>query len=505
MSEQNKKSFNLIDEPWIPVAGEKELRSLRTIFSGAAPRDLSGNPVEKIVLFRLLLSIAHAAVKIPDTDAWRLLTPQQIAESVCKYLEEHHDLFDLYDPERPFLQFPKLAEKGKVEDFSTLKAEVATGNRSVLTAWSAGANDSDAEKALTLLCSCGFGRGGKKYDSSLVLTKGYVKGKTGRPGTLLGSYGYLHAYMKGETLWASILLNMFTEAEIESLKRYPAGMGTPCWENMPDGEDDSRAKEYRNSYFGRLFPLDKFLLFKDNGVIKTDGIPYLDARENIPEPAITVFPDGKDFKTVWAKTDKRPWRQLTALLGFLGNRTKYPYTISLALQKLRGVSLDMINVWFGGAGVSSNSGEQYFSGKNKNDYIESEFSFPHTALGSQKFMVFEEMMLKTEKTSKALYVSVAEYHKLMNNDMGGDHAAHAAALFWEQMEKRAQTIIDIAFSEDFSEETEKAEIAEWRKLVYRIYDEVCPHSTARQMSAYVQANPRSRNDGKEKNRDKSKK
>ena len=188
MSEQNKKSFNLIDEPWIPVAGEKELRSLRTIFSGAAPRDLSGNPVEKIVLFRLLLSIAHAAVKIPDTDAWRLLTPQQIAESVCKYLEEHHDLFDLYDPERPFLQFPKLAEKGKVEDFSTLKAEVATGNRSVLTAWSAGANDSDAEKALTLLCSCGFGRGGKKYDSSLVLTKGYVKGKTGRPGTLLGSY-----------------------------------------------------------------------------------------------------------------------------------------------------------------------------------------------------------------------------------------------------------------------------------------------------------------------------
>lgn len=115
------------------------------------------------------------------------------------------------------------------------------------------------------------------------------------------------------------------------------------------------------------------------------------------------------------------------------------------------------------------------------------------------------MMLKTEKTSKALYVSVAEYHKLMNNDSGGDHAAHATALYWEQMEKRAQTIIDIAFSENFSEETEKAEIAEWRKLVYRIYDEVCPHSTARQMSAYVQANPRSRNDGKEKNRDKSKK
>ena len=82
MSEQNKKSFNLIDEPWIPVAGEKELRSLRTIFSGAAPRDLSGNPVEKIVLFRLLLSIAHAAVKIPDTDAWRLLRHR--GSSGCK-------------------------------------------------------------------------------------------------------------------------------------------------------------------------------------------------------------------------------------------------------------------------------------------------------------------------------------------------------------------------------------------------------------------------------------
>lgn len=502
MSEPNKKSFNLIDEPWIPVAAEKELRSLRAIFSGTPPRDLSGNPVEKIVLFRFLLSIAHASVTIADTDAWRQLTPQQLAESACKYLDEHHELFDLYDPEKPFLQFPKLAKMGKIEDCSTLKAEVATGNRSVLTAWSQAKNNTSIEKAMTLLCSCGYGRGGKKYDSSIVLTKGYIKGKTGKAGTLLGSYGYLHAYMKGEDLWESLKFNMFTEEEIKALKWYPAGMGRPCWENMPAGEDDLRAKEYRNSYFGRIFPLDKFLLFKDNGVIKTDGISYLDSRENIPEPAITVFQDGKDYKTIWAKTDKRPWRQLTALLSFLGDRSKYPYTISLALQKLRGCPRKTITVWFGGAEVSSNSGEQYFSGKN--DYIESVFSFPAEHMGSQEFSRFEDIMLKTEKTAKSLYVSVAEYHKQMNNDLGADHASRATTLFWEQMEKRAQIIIDIAFSENFSEEMEEAEIAEWRKLVYRIYDEICPHSTARQMSAYVQANPRYRKAEKEKNKEKNK-
>lgn len=496
MSDQNRKTFNLVDEPWIPVAGEKELRSLWTIFSNPPPRGLSGNPVEKIVLFRFLLSIAHASVKIPDVVTWKQLTPQQLATSICKYLEIHHNLFDLYDTEKPFLQFPQLALKGKIEDCSTLRAEVATGNRSVLTAWSQAKNYTSVENAIMLLCTCGYARGGKKYDSSIVLTKGYDKGKTGKAGTLLGSYGYLHAYVRGENLWHSLLLNMLTEEEINDLKLYPSGMGQPCWENMPTGEEDGRAKEYRNSYFGRLFPLDKFLLFKDDGVIKTDGIPYIDSKEKVMEPAITVFQDGKNIKTIWAKTDKRPWRQLTALLGFLGDHSNYPYTVSLCMKKIRNNPPEKISIWLGGAEVSSNSGEQYFSGKN--DYIESEFLFPVREFGKQPFIKFKEMMQKTDEIAKILYASVTYYHKLMNNDFGANHATNSTTLYWERMEKRAQVIIDIAFANEYSEEEADKEIKLWYNFVYQIYDELCPNNTARQMDAYVQANPRNKKDKKNK-------
>ena len=105
------KTFNLVDQPWIPVAGEHNLRSLMEIFTGPAPKRLSGNAVDKIVMFRFLLSIVHASSPIPDAAAWEVLTPEKIAEDARNYLSANRQLFDLYDPERPFLQFPRLKEK----------------------------------------------------------------------------------------------------------------------------------------------------------------------------------------------------------------------------------------------------------------------------------------------------------------------------------------------------------------------------------------------------------
>ena len=105
------KTFNLVDRPWIPVAGENELRSLTAVFSEPAPQRLAGNAVDKIVMFRFLLSIVHASSDIPDEAAWHALTPQKIAENARNYLNVHKDCFDLYDPVRPFLQFPQLKEK----------------------------------------------------------------------------------------------------------------------------------------------------------------------------------------------------------------------------------------------------------------------------------------------------------------------------------------------------------------------------------------------------------
>ncbi|MCL5254743.1 MAG: type I-E CRISPR-associated protein Cse1/CasA, partial [Gammaproteobacteria bacterium] len=48
--------FNLVDEPWIPVADYGRV-SLRQIFTNSDYRALGGNPVQKIALLKLLLAV----------------------------------------------------------------------------------------------------------------------------------------------------------------------------------------------------------------------------------------------------------------------------------------------------------------------------------------------------------------------------------------------------------------------------------------------------------------
>ena len=98
------KSLNLCDYPWIPVAGEDERKSLIQIFSDSSLRRLSGNPVDKIVILRLLLCIAQASSKLPDNDAWLKLTDEKLAQNALAYLKKHHGCFELYG-EHPFTSF----------------------------------------------------------------------------------------------------------------------------------------------------------------------------------------------------------------------------------------------------------------------------------------------------------------------------------------------------------------------------------------------------------------
>lgn len=494
------KTFNLVEQPWIPVAGEHAMRNLMNIFSDPPPKRLSGNAVDKIVLFRFLLSIVHASSSIPDEAAWHALTSEKLAENARTYLADHRSLFDLYDPERPFLQFPQLKGKNQKKEDScgSLQVNVSTGNKVVLTEWNKEKNLPDSEKAILLLRSAGYACGGKKYDNSIVLSNGFVKGKTGHSGTLLGAYGYLHTYMLGSNLWESLRRNLLTLEEIERLGCFPAGLGEPFWIHMPVGEEEDFSKQYRNSYFGRLVPLDKFLLLTDGGIIKTDGIPYVDVKGCAIDPAVTVYPDKKDNKTLWAKTEKRPWRQLPAMLNFLRNNTESPFFLSLGLKHLRGENSEMIGIWTGGVEVSANSGEQYLSGTN--DYVDSEFSLPTYILEEQGdwLQQFEELMTSLDQYAKVLYSAVSQYHKLMNNLNADEIAKQTVSVFWEKLEIRAQKIIDLAA--DPQENAVNKEKLGWKKIVEALYNKSCPNTTARQMTAWVEANPKfNRKKGKIKN------
>src|SRR5690554_5100000 len=99
--------FNLVDEPWLPVADHGRV-SLRDIFSNPEYQSLGGNPIQKIAVFKLLLAIAQAAVTPEDEKGWYQLGAQGMAEKCLAYLEQWYDRFYLYG-DKPFLQMPAIA------------------------------------------------------------------------------------------------------------------------------------------------------------------------------------------------------------------------------------------------------------------------------------------------------------------------------------------------------------------------------------------------------------
>ncbi len=482
-------NFNLIEDGWIPVQGEIHLQSLRDVFSRRELLQLGGNPVEKIVMLRLLLSIAHAAVELPDRKTWRELTPDRLAKKALAYLEEWHDRFDLYG-ETPFLQFPALA-KGKVSPIINALAEVSSGNTPILTSWNiplAEADYGDAFKVRILLWQSCFGCSGKCYDQKIRLD-GREKKATARSGTLIGYQGYLHSYLLGDTLWETVRNNLLCADEIAEYNVFTGGIGRPFWENMPVSETCSRATELLSTYQGQLFPLDKFLLLKDGGIVMTDGIAYPTHKTGLADPALTLWTDGKEGRALWCNTEKKPWRELVALLGFIdaqqGRQT--PWFLCRGLAGLAKTDAAAMTFWTGGMRVSYNAGEQYLSGTD--DYVESVFRVS-VSDSATRFQVFKSLIETLDDYARRLYAAVNGYFKALQSAQGAAIAPVATMKFWELLEQRSQHIVDIAFGSDAGrEEAIAAEQKVWRQTVLQIYNGTCPNVTARQLTAWVKSTP----------------
>ena len=81
-----ENKFNLVDEPWIPVAG-KGLVSLAGIFSDSSLSALGGNPIQKIALTKLLLAIAQAAYTPKDDEDVKNLGASGMAKKGVRLLD----------------------------------------------------------------------------------------------------------------------------------------------------------------------------------------------------------------------------------------------------------------------------------------------------------------------------------------------------------------------------------------------------------------------------------
>ncbi|PJK08193.1 type I-E CRISPR-associated protein Cse1/CasA [Lysobacteraceae bacterium NML120232] len=155
-----EKSFNLLDEPWLPVRladGSIKNVSLLEAFrrSGEIVALAETAPPNLVAQYRLLLAILHRALTRRHPQGWkdkdraRWWREGLPIEAIVAYLEYWRERFWLFHPEYPFMQVAALGEaeetRGKLKPWTQISLASASGNTPVLFdhAWD------DAPSAIT--------------------------------------------------------------------------------------------------------------------------------------------------------------------------------------------------------------------------------------------------------------------------------------------------------------------------------------------------------------------
>ncbi|XVV06695.1 type I-E CRISPR-associated protein Cse1/CasA [Actinosynnema sp. CA-248983] len=242
MSGPEPLSYNLIDEPWLPVRtmrGTVEDLSLLDVFRRAHEVSaLVGDiPTQVFATTRLLLAILHRAVDGPSSvDHWEELweTPELPAGEVERYLRGHRARFDLFDPAKPFLQVAGLrTEKGEVSDLSKLIADVPNGRPFFTTRLGGPLSLSFAEAARWLVHCHAFDPSGIKSgavdDPRAKNGKGYPIGVAWSG--LLGG-----VLPEGRTLRDTLLLNLAPRSTTAMARTHERDL--PAWERDAVGPNE---------------------------------------------------------------------------------------------------------------------------------------------------------------------------------------------------------------------------------------------------------------------------
>ena len=510
MAEKVPNLFNLVDEKWIPIANHG-LASLSDIFSQSHFTALGGNPIQKIALTKLLLAIAQAAHTPKDDDDWKSLGAQGMADKSLAYLKEKRDCFWLYG-EKPFLQMPKIqdliaarkneglqkAKKGakaqEIIDDSLPKPigpgqipDLPSENNTILNHSQINQIDTDAEKAVFLVTLMNFALGGKRVEKGIPAFSSDCSSKTdsAKAGPSIGNHwGYLHSFLHGEQLVLSIWLNLLTSENIKKNAYWPAGLGNPPWESMPEGEICETAIALKESYMGCLVGMCRFVLFEDAGIYYLEGIQYPSHKNGWREPSISVLEKANGVELLWVDPNKRPWRSLTSLLAFFSGMATAGHDcqqIRIGFSRARIGGVAKLGLWSGGLRVRGNAGDQ--SAKQDDDFVESEFFLETSYLGEEWFLRLRSEMDIIKELSSNVYGCTMGFYKQQLAE-GKDQAAKASNLFWQLAEQHFQALINACGNK--TADTMRPIFAQ---IAHKAYNTYCSKDTARQLDAWAACRP----------------
>lgn len=516
--------FNLIDEPWIPIAGYGRA-SLREVFSPNQFHFLGGNPVQKIAVLKLLLAIAQAAATPKDEEEWQALGTEGLAAKCLAYLEKWHDRFYLYG-DKPFLQMPAIEKLINERTERCLKAAKTAGKKQEAEAsgipkgFGAGVYPdlpsenntffsftlaeqslNEAEQAVFLVTLMNFAFGGKRTESDLKTLDGQILGSqySAKAGVSLGGFeGYLHSFVLSGSIIQDVWFNLLTEENIFKFNMWPEGIGKPLWEQLPESESCNRATSYKQSYLASLVAFCRFTLLKEKGIFYMDGLSYPTIKEGWFEPSLILNRTGKEIKARYTNPEKKPWRELESLLSFVSSGSNQGFVsegLKMSITRLKMAKIENMHIWVGGIKVSVNSGDQ--SVKQSDDFAESLIYIPTKILGENWFNQFKIEMEALEQLSSRIWVATIGYFKTLkadngkdiNNTHAGKMAKQAQSLFWQLCERNFQELVNNC---EYTEEQNLAR-QKLRKIFaayqHQAFDTFCPNETARQIDAWAKNRP----------------
>lgn len=321
--------MNVAFDKWIPVLklnGDMETVSLHELMTnGQKYSDISVLPYERVVLIRLFTCVTHAALNGPkDYEEWNDV-PNRLSEEVDAYLHNWKDYFELFDPEKPWLQVPTLVKKlddpnAKWSSVSKLFFSFATGDNSTLYDRCAEKNNKfifKLEKVLLSMLSFQyffFGGTTSQVFWNNQQTRGSLKKAPGI------SPNMLHSTLKGKNILETIHLNLVSYEDI--LFYYKKEIGRPIWEFFPETpEDTEKIKNATQTYVGRLMPITHVIkLSSDCQTMLLGGGLFYPRFEDgfVCEPTASIVQKKKNGKLEDAPLNcgqnKNLWRELGSII-----------------------------------------------------------------------------------------------------------------------------------------------------------------------------------------------
>lgn len=217
------QTFNLIDQPWIPVVDKgwqrRDISLIELFKTWEVLREIQAdNPPTTLAIYRFLLAILHRAYQGPrNVDHWEEIQ-QDSGKGAIAYLKRWRDRFDLFHPEYPFMQDAAIDKKDAGEIYL---ASVLHGNNTSTVfchehQWSNAALAISSAARLVLRL--------QNFDTS-----GRKTGAT-ESAAVLPLMDAANVLVRGHSLHETLLLNLIEYDPVREKPSAVIGEDCPAWE-----------------------------------------------------------------------------------------------------------------------------------------------------------------------------------------------------------------------------------------------------------------------------------